>query len=666
MAQNKIVIAPDTTTVTVSSVGLTGPAGADGTDAFPYTGSAIVSGSLGVIGETNLTGSVYLTNGTADDSLYALNNAEYYHHLFSKDPTSLTILNSKSQNFTGSTGPSFNLFAAETSFTRLDISGSARPTGYGLYQQTRVVGETKMNDLFNLVSIAQIGDDVVSVELDQLENFGSYINITGTGSVQVNTLIGIPNRVTVNNPNFTNTGSNTPFFTGLWNKLTLTTGSAKDVNSILLENSINSNFNIEGTFANLRADSDVIQSTSGSYNIYMPAAMDSVLGGTLILQSGSLTTGSAIVSGSLGVIGETNLTGSVYLTNGTADDSYYDLNNANYYRQSFIRNPSSFTIANNQHTDFTGSVSNAPILAGMVDFTDVRVSGSTSGDIYGIFNRTQILDYSKVRTVFGVTGLIIVSGSADSQANQTKELQSLAGNIQVTGNSPTTIEDIFGAISKVTFTNGNANVTGGLNGISTTLTLTSGSASSVANLRIFNNVNSNFAISGDFANILADAEVPTNVGGNAYNIYMPAAMDSVLGGNLQVNGTILTPQITASVVHSGSNYLIASPVSGDTNETIILTGSVYDNVSMVKVTHQRGSNGTFTVQLPDATAGNSINRTIRFISDSTVDNIHQIDISPSGSQTLDGGGGFTMNRGYEGIMVWSDGTEWFKIQAKNV
>lgn len=137
-------------------------------------------------------------------------------------------------------------------------------------------------------------------------------------------------------------------------------------------------------------------------------------------------------------------------------------------------------------------------------------------------------------------------------------------------------------------------------------------------------------------------------------------------GSLYVSGTILTTQITASVVHSGSNYLIASPVSGDTNETIILTGSVYDNVSMVKVTHQRGSNGTFTVQLPDATAGNSINRTIRFISDSTVDNIHQIDISPSGSQTLDGGGGFTMNRGYEGIMVWSDGTEWFKIQAKNV
>ena len=56
MAQNKIVIAPDTTTVTVSSVGLNGPAGADGSVTFPYTGSAIISGSLDITGSLNVTG----------------------------------------------------------------------------------------------------------------------------------------------------------------------------------------------------------------------------------------------------------------------------------------------------------------------------------------------------------------------------------------------------------------------------------------------------------------------------------------------------------------------------------------------------------------------------------------------------------------------------------
>lgn len=373
-------------------------------------------------------------------------------------------------------------------------------------------------------------------------------------------------------------------------------------------------------------------------------------------------TGSAIISGSLEVIGNTTHTGSIYLTNGTAEDSYYALNNANFYRQSFVRNPSSFTIANSQHTDFTGSLSSSPLLAGTVDFTDVRVSGSTSGDIYGIFNRTQILDYSKVRTVFGLTSLIIVSGSADSQANQTKELQGLAGNVQITGNSPTTIEDAFGSVLKVTITNGNSNVTSQVNPLNVVNTLTTGSAAEVNNISIVNGINSNYSISGDFANLKADSDV-VQVGGNAYNIYMPAAMDSVLGGGLRIGGDT---QLTGSLTLSGSNYLVPGIVNADSGDTVVLTGSAYDNTPMIKVTHQRSTNGDITMTLPDATLSNSTNRTIRFISDSTVDNQHRAIISPSGSQTLDGGSGFTMDRSYEGIMVWSDGTEWFKIQAKNV
>ena len=61
------------------------------------------------------------------------------------------------------------------------------------------------------------------------------------------------------------------------------------------------------------------------------------------------------------------------------------------------------------------------------------------------------------------------------------------------------------------------------------------------------------------------------------------------------------------------------------------------------------------------------NRSIRIISDSSTDANHNIDIVPAGSETLDGGTtGFTINRSYEGLMVWSDGTEWFVIQSKNV
>jgi hypothetical protein len=124
--------------------------------------------------------------------------------------------------------------------------------------------------------------------------------------------------------------------------------------------------------------------------------------------------------------------------------------------------------------------------------------------------------------------------------------------------------------------------------------------------------------------------------------------------------------ITGSLTLNGSNYLVPGTVNADAGDTVVLTGSAYDSTPMIKVTHQRSSNGDITMTLPDATLSNSTNRTIRFISDSTVDNQHRALISPSGSQTLDGGGAFTMDRSYEGIMVWSDGTEWYKIQAKNV
>ena len=69
MAQNKIVIAPDTTTVTVSSVGLNGPAGTDGSVTFPYTGSALITGSLDITG--SITGPDYIDFAIGVDAPYA-------------------------------------------------------------------------------------------------------------------------------------------------------------------------------------------------------------------------------------------------------------------------------------------------------------------------------------------------------------------------------------------------------------------------------------------------------------------------------------------------------------------------------------------------------------------------------------------------------------------
>jgi len=114
-----------------------------------------------------------------------------------------------------------------------------------------------------------------------------------------------------------------------------------------------------------------------------------------------------------------------------------------------------------------------------------------------------------------------------------------------------------------------------------------------------------------------------------------------------------------------NTYIIPVQVDCTPSGTTFLTGS-YETASILKLNYT-GGNGTHTLTLPDATTTTNTYRSIRVISNGTIDNQHQVDLIPSASQTLDGvSSGFSFNRSYEGVMVWSDGTEWFKIQAKNV
>lgn len=98
-----------------------------------------------------------------------------------------------------------------------------------------------------------------------------------------------------------------------------------------------------------------------------------------------------------------------------------------------------------------------------------------------------------------------------------------------------------------------------------------------------------------------------------------------------------------------------------------ITGSEYENVSFIKLSWS-GSVGTCNVNLPDCTASENVNRIFGFISDSTFTTATHADLRPlSGSgQNLDGSStaAYRINKDYEGIRVWSDGTEWFIIQKK--
>tara|TARA_R100001224_G_scaffold113453_1_gene98904 strand:+ start:4705 stop:5181 length:477 start_codon:yes stop_codon:yes gene_type:complete len=113
------------------------------------------------------------------------------------------------------------------------------------------------------------------------------------------------------------------------------------------------------------------------------------------------------------------------------------------------------------------------------------------------------------------------------------------------------------------------------------------------------------------------------------------------------------------------NHLEPTPLTVSVaGGTIDLNDSAYDEAELIVLTWS-GANGTVELTLPDATAAKNLNRTKRIISDSTFSTATHADLTPRAGQTLDGSSSaFRINKAYEGIKVWSNGTEWFIIQAK--
>ena len=119
---------------------------------------------------------------------------------------------------------------------------------------------------------------------------------------------------------------------------------------------------------------------------------------------------------------------------------------------------------------------------------------------------------------------------------------------------------------------------------------------------------------------------------------------------------------TKKVAVKDLNKLITVSKTASADETVDLDSSTYENAQMIKLSWS-GGNGTAVYTLPDATT--SSNRKIRFISDSTIASSKHIELTPKSGQNLDGStDDYNINKAYEGIAVWSDGTEWFIIQKK--
>lgn len=116
--------------------------------------------------------------------------------------------------------------------------------------------------------------------------------------------------------------------------------------------------------------------------------------------------------------------------------------------------------------------------------------------------------------------------------------------------------------------------------------------------------------------------------------------------------------------NSFNSYLVPVDLTVEPTVDQWLTGSEFANTAMIHIDWS-GATGTMNLYLPDATAAINTNRSIRFITDNTFSTSTRAELTPLPGQTLDNSAGsYTINKAYEGIMVWSDGVEWYRIQTK--
>ena len=89
------------------------------------------------------------------------------------------------------------------------------------------------------------------------------------------------------------------------------------------------------------------------------------------------------------------------------------------------------------------------------------------------------------------------------------------------------------------------------------------------------------------------------------------------------------------------------------------------NYNLIYISWDGLGNGTYVLTLP--LASSLPYRNIRIITDGSLDNGAQdkIQLTPAPGDTIDGAANFELSKRYEGVSIWSDGTEWIVIQAKS-
>ena len=144
---------------------------------------------------------------------------------------------------------------------------------------------------------------------------------------------------------------------------------------------------------------------------------------------------------------------------------------------------------------------------------------------------------------------------------------------------------------------------------------------------------------------------------------------SQLNAATELQGTETFAVVQSSETKKGTisqviNYIHATNITVSSGDTVDLDDAAYDDTRLIKLSWSGGS-GNMTMTLPDATTSKNTNRLIRFVTNGGFNTNTRVNLTPLAGQELDGSSSsYELNVAYEGLMLWSSGTEWIIIQKK--
>ncbi len=148
----------------------------------------------------------------------------------------------------------------------------------------------------------------------------------------------------------------------------------------------------------------------------------------------------------------------------------------------------------------------------------------------------------------------------------------------------------------------------------------------------------------------------------SYPTVTPTTSDLVLIVDTSEDGNP-TKTATVSSIQSATGTVVTTLVPFVTTASPGGSETYSANNDIVKIGWS-GGNGIYVINLPSATA--IPYRVIRFTTNGTYPGggAHKVRFTATGGETIDGDAYFEISKAYEGISIWSTGTEWIVIQAK--